>query len=613
MTSRSRTPIVLALFFASGASGLVYEVVWMRLLALTLSVTVYAVTTVLCAFMAGLALGAAGAGRIAHRLDRPLVAYGVVEIGIGLAGLVTPGILFHLAPAYVWVHDRLGASPFAFTAARFVLAFAVLLVPCTLMGATLPLLSRATIARHETIGRGAGALYAVNTFGAVLGVVAAGFVLLPQLGLWATSAVAAAVNMAIGVAAIALGARRAEGVDAAPDRTRVAMPWIVRLACMAFAVSGFTALGYEVLWTRALEQFTHNSTYAYSAMLAIFLLGLALGSAVASRAADGLRRPLLALGLVQVLIAASVLGGLVLYSRFDRLIPLTVGALGGIASWPRVVTLIFGEAAAVLLLTTLLFGATFPIVARIAVERVAVVGERIATAYVANTVGSIAGAVVVGFVLLPALGMRGGFMALVLVNLALGALVVLCVDRRALGVGIAGLAAAVGLVGLALVPHALFEQSYLRRFGRLLFYREEVTDTVMVTEDARGERMIRFGDGRGTAGTMSVRDDRMYAHIPLVLHPAPRRVLNICFGVGNSLSAVLQHAIERVDAVELSPGVVGAALLPLDQPRSPGRSARPPDDRRRPELPARYPRYLRRDPSRSSGAAHGRGRQLVYA
>jgi spermidine synthase len=574
VSSRARTLLVLALFLASGAAGLVYEVVWMRLLALTLSVTVYAVTTVLCAFMAGLALGAAVGGRIAPRVRRPLVAYGVAELGIGAVGLATPSILFNLAPAYVWIHDTLGGSQLAFTAARFVLAFAVLLVPCTLMGATLPLLGRATIARPEAIGRGAGALYAVNTLGAVVGVVAAGFVLLPWLGLWATSAVAAALNVAVGVTALALAWQETEQVDAGPARTRAPLPWSLRLVCLAFALSGFTALGYEVLWTRALEQFTHNSTYAYSAMLATFLLGLALGSALAGRAADRLRRPLLAFAVLQALIAISVLGGLVLYARFDRLVPATVAALGGIASWHRVIVLIFGEAAAVLFVTTLLFGATFPVVVRVVVERVAMVGERIAVAYVANTVGSIAGAVVVGFVLLPALGMRGAFVALMLTNLAVSVAVALGTAGRA-RVAVLGTAGVTALAALLIVPHGLFEQSYVRRFGKLLFYREEVTDTVMVTEDVRGGRMIRFGDGRGTAGTMSVRDDRMYAHIPLVLHPAPRRVLNICFGVGNSLSAVLAHPVERVDAVELSPGVVDAAPFfrstnhdPLADPRA---------------------------------------------
>ena len=563
--------MILALFLVSGVSGLVYEVVWMRLLTLTLSVTVYAVTTVLCAFMAGLALGAAGGGRLADRVRRPLLVYGLVEVGVGLTGIVTPSVLFRLAPAYVWLHDVLGGSPLAFTAARFALAFGVLLVPCTLMGATLPLLSRATIARDDAVGRGAGALYAVNTLGAVLGVVVAGFALIPWTGLWATSAVAASLNVLVGLGAIAIG-RAAVGATAGRARpTGAAMPGWVRLVCLAFAVSGFTALGYEVLWTRALEQFTHNSTYAYSAMLATFLFGLALGSALATGAADRLRRPLLALGVLEIAIGASVVVGLGVYARFDRLVPATVGALGGITSWPRVIALIFAQAGAVLLATTVLFGATFPVVARVVVDRLDAVGGRIAAAYVANTVGSIVGAVVVGFVLLPVLGMRGAFLALVVANLATGCALAVAGGARVAGAALAVVAAALALVA---VPPGLFERSFARRFGPLLFYREEVTDTVMVTQDQRGERMIRFGDGRGTAGTMTVRDDRMYAHIPLVLHPAPRDVLSICFGVGNSLSAILAHPVAHVDSVELSPGVVDAAPLfrktnrdPLSDPR----------------------------------------------
>ena len=557
MSSRPRTALILALFLVSGVSGLVYEVVWMRLLSLTLSVTVYAVTTVLCAFMTGLALGASAGGRLADRVRNPLLVYGLVELGVGVTGIITPSILFRLAPAYVWLHDVAGAGTLTFTAARFALAFVVLLVPCTLMGATLPLLSRATIARDDAVGRGAGALYAVNTLGAVLGVVVAGFALVPRAGLWATSAVAASLNLVVGLGAIAFG-RDGMAAGAAPSGVRVRMSARLRFVCFAFAISGFTALGYEVLWTRALEQFTHNSTYAYSAMLATFLLGLALGSAAATRTADGLRRPVLALGMLEVAIGASVVAGLLVYARFDRLVPAAVRAVGGITSWSRVVALIFAEAGAALFLTTLLFGATFPVVARIVVDRLDAVGARIAAAYVANTVGSIAGALVVGFVVLPALGMRGAFVTLVLANLGIGALLAIAGGGRVVG---AALAAVVAVLALVAVPPGLFEQSFARRFGPLLFYREEVTDTVMVTQDARGERMIRYGDGRGTAGTMTVRDDRMYAHIPLVLHPAPRDVLSICFGVGNSLAGILVHPVTHVDAVELSPGVVDAAPL----------------------------------------------------
>ena len=550
-------PLLLVLFFVSGASGLVYEVVWMRLLSLTLSVTVYAVTTVLCAFMAGLALGAAVAARFADRVPHPLRAYGLVEMGVAATALTTPTILFHLGPGYVWLHNHVGAIPLAFVFGRFLLAFAVLLLPCSLMGATLPVLARVAVERRDAVGRGAGTLYAVNTLGAVAGCVAAGFVLVPALGLSAASAIAAALNLAVGLVAALRGGRAPRAAGAAtPPPAR----WPARalLVCAAFALSGFTAMGYEILWTRGLEPFTHNSTYAYTAMLATFLFGIGLGSAGAATLADRVRRPLLALGLVELAIGGSVAGALFLYARFGTLVPAMAEALGGLTSWPHVVALIFAEAGALLFATTLLYGATFPLVARAVVDQLERLGGRIGAAYAANTVGAIAGALATGFILLPALGMRDTFVALVLVNLGLGAALALVAAPRpgALAAG-AGVVFAVATLGL--VPARLFEARFVERFGRLLFYREQVTDTVMVTEDAGGARMIRYADGRGTAGTMTAPEDRMYGHEAMLLHPAPRRVLNICFGVGNSLASVLTYPVERVDVVELSPGVVDAA------------------------------------------------------
>ncbi|HVO25594.1 MAG TPA: fused MFS/spermidine synthase [Candidatus Margulisiibacteriota bacterium] len=553
--------VLFTLFFASGACGLIYEVVWIRLLTLTLSVTVYALTTVLCAFMAGLALGSWLAGRWADRLQRPLLAFGAAEFGVGTTGVLTLVALFNLGPAYVWLHNQLGGAGPAFTLARFSLAFAVLLVPCTLMGTTLPMLSRAAVAHSGVVGRRAGGLYAVNTLGAVLGCLAAGFGLIPNMGLYATSLTAAVVNVSVGLLAMGLG-RRATSARSIPQATkgslRASMPPRVQLVCLAFALSGFTAMGYEVLWTRALEQFTHNSTYAYTAILATFLLGLGAGSALAAAVADRLLQPLRMLGLIEAGIGISVVAALILYPLLVVLVPAAAAAVGGLTSWWRVIVLIFAQAAVVLLPMTLLFGATFPFVARAVVHSVDSVGQRIAAAAVANTVGSILGALLVGFVILPTLGMRGSFMLLVLLNCVVAAVLLLASDRRQVVPVVAGLMAVVAFA-VVIVPPQLFERTFAERFGRLLFYREEVTDTVMVTEDTKGERLIRYGDGRGTAGTATMREDRMYAHIPLLLHPDPRRILNICFGVGNTLASVTTYPIERVDCVELSPGVVHAA------------------------------------------------------
>ncbi len=560
--SADALPLVplLLLFTGSGAAALVYEVVWIRQLSLTLSVTVYALTTVLCAFMAGLALGAALAGRLADRLERPLVAFGCAELLIAVCGLAVPGVLDGLAPAYVWLYEAFDGLGPGLHVARFALAFSVLLVPTTLMGTTLPFLSRAAIGRVDVAGSHAGALYAANTIGAVAGVVLAGFLLIPSAGLRATCAMAAAVNVSIGAASVAAGwrrrqrvaSRRAEGAPARPSREAA-------LAALAFGVSGFTAMGYEVLWTRSLEHFTHNSTYAYSAMLATFLAGLGLGSAALARRSDGIRRPLLAIGLVQLAIGASVVAALSLYARFESLVPAAAAALGGITSWPRAVALIFGEAGLTLLPTTLLFGAMFPLVAKTVVESAGAVGRSIGFAYVANTVGSILGALLVGFALLPAVGIRDAFATLVAANLAAAALLALSAAPGRTGLAVAGAAFAVSVLAFEWVPEHLLEDQFRRRFGTLRFYREEVTDTVMVTESPDGHRMIRYGDGRGTAGTWTVVEDRMYAHIPMLLHDDPKRVLQIGFGVGNTLASVATYPIEQVVCAELSPGVVDAA------------------------------------------------------
>ncbi|MCP5068577.1 MAG: hypothetical protein GY946_18605 [bacterium] len=573
---------LLCLFLVSGACGLVYEVVWMRVLSLTLSVTVYAVTTVLCAYMGGLAVGAAIAGRIADRLPRPLVVFGLAEMGIGVLGLLVPRILFGIGPVEIWLHSYLGGSGFAYGAARFAVAASVLLVPCTLMGMTLPLLSRAAVRDRDDVAVGAGGLYAFNSLGAVLGCLASGYYLIPNLGLQATSTLAALFNLGLGLAAVVLGMRSdalqiegpREPSTAAGTPVHGSNRTAVRLAIVAFGVSGFTSLGLEVLWTRALEQFTHNSTYAYTSMLAIFLLGIGGGSALSSRVANRTRRPLFAFGLLELAIGASVIVSLLIYMNLLDWIPAVTAATGGLQSWYRAVAMIFGVAVVTMLVTTTLFGATFPYVARAVVERVDHIGHRIATAYAVNTVGAILGSVIVGFILLPSLGLRDSFAVLILMNLALGALLVACRnagDQPTTDSGIAsdvfgpagitaiGVAIALAASTFILLPQDLFKDIYAERYHKLLMYREQVTDIVMVTEDEHGERMIRYGDGRGTAGTKTYREDRSYAHVALMFHPKPERILNICFGVGNSLSSVTQYPVKSIVQVELSPGVVQAA------------------------------------------------------
>ncbi|HMH49936.1 MAG TPA: fused MFS/spermidine synthase [Candidatus Acidoferrum sp.] len=286
---RAGFEIIWLCFFLSGATGLVYQVVWLRMLGLVFGHTVHAITTVLAAFMAGLALGSFVFGRVAPRLKNLVATYGWLEIGIGLYCPAIPFLLSAAAWAYLGLHAKLGFSYGTFSLIQFALVFFLLLAPTTLMGGTLPVLSQALARREFAVGRTVGVLYSLNTAGAVFGVVLAGYFLLPAVGNRITLFSAAVANLAVGGIALLLARRRrpalaAEQEPATTVDTAVTdrMSLGARLTVLALAVSGGVSMIYEVAWTRALALVIGSSTYAFTAMLVAVLAGIAGGSALYS-------------------------------------------------------------------------------------------------------------------------------------------------------------------------------------------------------------------------------------------------------------------------------------------------------------------------------------------
>jgi len=545
--------LVLAAFVLSGASGLVYEVLWTRMLSLTFGVTVFATSAVLAAYMAGLGLGSWLAGRRADRAADPVRVYATLEIGVGLYALAVPAILHALTPTYVALARPLEGHFLLFNVARAGLAFLVLLVPTTLMGGTVPLIGRYLVTRADAVGWSIGLLYAVNTAGAVLGCLLAGFVLIGTLGMWRTTLLAATVNLGIGLALFVLprSARPESRPAPAPSAARAPRPAAARLAIAVFAASGFSALAYEVVWTRVLLTHLHNSTYAFSAMLAVFLFGLAAGDALAMRAYDRLARPLFWLGVVEVGIGVSVVVAALAYG------PLRDFGNPASRSWAYALLHMFLRAGIVLLPGALLFGMTFPLVARVVTRGVGSVGRDLSDAYAANTIGGVLGSLAGGFALVPALGLRGTMVTLAGGNVLLGVACWLAtVDgRRRIALAATGLGLA--LLPAAVIPKTIFFDALESKLLRLLYYAEGVTDTTGVWEVATsGDRIVTYGDGRGTAGTSTDVVNRTQGHLAHLLHPHPTRSLQICFGVGNTLAAAALHPeVERLDCVELSPHV----------------------------------------------------------
>jgi spermidine synthase len=544
--------LVLVCFFLSGVCGLVYEVVWMRRLALTFGITVFATSTVLAAFMAGLALGS---WLVARRIDQspnPVRVYAWLEIGVGAYALAVPAIFGALEPLYVTAANLLEGRFLLFNLVRALLAFAALLLPTTLMGATVPAIGRYLVERGAGVGWNVGLLYALNTFGAVVGCVAAGFWLVPTLGLSRTILSAAATNIAIGVGLLAarVGDRSAVTVppptpEAAPVSSR-----LVWVAALVFAGSGFSALAYEVVWTRVLVVYVHNTTYAFSVMLAVFLAGLALGDALLVPIYDRLRRPLVWLGVVQVAIGLSVVIAAAAYVplRTERLV---------LTSWEGALGLMVWRSGLVLLPGALLFGMTFPLTARVVCREGQRVGRALGLTYAANTVGAIGGSLAGGFLLVPFFGLRGTLVLLSALNIGLGALCWLAATRGAARIALVATALVLLVVPWRGVPTQMFFQALEPKSQRLIYYREGVTDTTGVWESRTdGHREITYGDLRGTAGTHTETPNRIQGHLAHLLHPNPRRSLQICFGVGNTLAAAALHPeVEQLDCVELSPHV----------------------------------------------------------
>jgi len=677
--------VILACFLLSGTSGLVYQVIWVRQLELVFGTTAFAASTVLTAFMAGLALGSYFFGRNAHRTRRPLRLYGLLELGIGLYGLAIPHIFTWLPGLYEPIWLRLHLSFVLLTLIRFIIAILVLIVPTVLMGATLPVLASYYADGARSIGLRVGQLYSVNTFGAVVGAAAAGFLLIPTLGMRSTSYIAASINLILAAAALAIsrfvqqrspaggpaavaspeqvmpverlpelpetntrarirashaGVSQSSSVvkraprrfsrlqaylqaveDASPDRRAILV------VLVAFSLSGFVALSYEVIWSRVLALIIGSSVYAFSIMLSTFLVGLAVGSAVGSKLVDRLRRPLVVFALIQLGVGCTSLVGAYL---FDQL-PFVFVSLYRVLAASNIAILLlarFVVTSLVMIAPTILLGALFPLVVRIVYGGVSTsrsearqtdTGRTVGNVYAVNTLGAIGGAFASGFVLIPSLGMLGSLRIAVAANFFL-ALIVFLASRRAgqrgspkaAGRGAKTSAAArparttswAGILASALLivftaavappwDYAVMSsgvyryapqvarashQEFFDYFsekgqGETAFYKEGVSATVVVQR--KGNDRVLKVNGKPDASTAGdLPTQVLIGSMPLLLRQKTDDCLVIGLGSGVTLGSVEQFPLKHVTCVELEPAVIEASHYfddvnnrPLEDPR----------------------------------------------
>lgn len=569
--------IVAVLFLLSGASGLVYEVVWTRTLTTFFGSTLYGVATVLSAFMGGLALGSWLIGKRADAMRKPLMAYGLFEIGIGAAALLFPHLLRATQPLIGSFYATGGESTFyVFSLIRFVVVFLLLLIPTTLMGATLPILSRAVTANFARAGRSVGGLYALNTAGAVVGVFATGFYMLEHFGIAHTTLVAVAMNALIGIAAILIGKATPDLVDPADDvldevHDGVELsPAALRVVLISYGVSGFVALAYQVCWTRALIfsfESLKSTTYSFSGMLIVFLLGLAIGSAVMQAVVDRQRNLLRFYGMLQV--GIGLFGGASYYmiqrsfNAWPELYP------DGTLRYGIAVLNVMMKTAETIGIPTLMMGMAFPVVVRLTMGSLRRLGKDVARVYAINTAGAIVGSFLCGFALIPLLGIVGTMALLCAMNLALAA-VIFFVNEEIPGGARNVLIGGCAIVAVVLPLRMVLSDSRLQRIQRnehFIHYEEGAMATISVVANESDDRTI-YVDDVGVAGTDKVllTDQKSLAHVPMVLLGGKaEHTLSVGFGSGGASYSYTLYANDKdINTIEIAPEVLRAAPVLTD-------------------------------------------------
>jgi len=549
------TPLPRLLVLAtmlSGAAALVDEMVWVRLLGQVFGHTAYAVQVVLAVFFAGVAAGSAASDRWLLSPRRLLIAYAAVELGVGLAALLFPWMVGRAIPLY----DRV--APLALETGpahlcRLATGALLLAVPTALMGASLPLLLRWAAAAGAD--GATGSLYAANTLGGAAGAWTSAFVLVPGLGVAGALRAAAAASAV--AAAIAVGLARPTRVwttdrpGRAAARGRAVSPLPAGAAPLLLFLGGLEAIALEVVWTRALDQRLSGTVYAFATVLSVFLVGLAGGSA-AYRALRPKLDPLPLLISVETILCVAVVASLYAIRLVPRLAGPDAAALGSgfVRQAVAVESLASG---AVLLLPCTGLGFVFPLLVDLGRAQ----GPRVGSLLAVNSLGCVAGPLAAGLFLLPRLGLRDSLLLLAALLASISvALWILTRREGAPRWTPAG-------VSLAFVL-ALAAPREIRYWGpppeRLVDYREDPAATVSVVTAGSGPPLLKVND-RILGGGFSVFSEHRQGHLPMLLHPDPRRVLLLGVGTGNTAGAILLHRPDRLVGAELVQGALDLARI----------------------------------------------------
>ena len=579
---------IYVMFLASGAASLIYQVVWFKQLQFVLGSSTFAVSMTVAGFFFGLSLGSWLGGKLADRVRRPLGAYALLELALGILAILVTLFLSNWSAWAPGLAPLVGDPSFKGGLLTVVFSFGTLVLPTMLMGATLPILAKHVVREHTVLAQRIGVLYGVNTLGAAIGCAAVGFVLIGALGVLQSAFVGSLVYLSNAALAGVLTRRAARNGSSAAT-TSVAAPqtsppaptdssWRTTVLVAVFAVSGFASIAYEVLWFRVLANFQVHTVFAFSAMLATYLVGLVLGAFICARFLAPRKDRLLAyFARLQLLIAV---GGL-----------LTVGLLGrsrnmalafnewmqplnsqrGLFDWLAGTTETMFLCVVVLLLPTTLIGISLPLASELTIQHVSVLGRRLGRLYALNTLGGTLGSLTAGFVLVPYLGTQASLTLIVVLNLLLFLVVVASqpslrgdgrLRRLSVG-GIVFVCAGTWILGPRYLTAA---QTAFEKAGVLAFRETRDATFVVLGYQSEGTGAFQQLLVNGWSYANNSMPGRRYmatlAHLPALLHRDPRSALIGCIGTGTTVGSLTLHPeLRKIVAVDLSEAVFDFAPL----------------------------------------------------
>lgn len=564
----TRTRLYAALLFLSGAAALIYQVLWIRQLSLVVGSEVYSITIAVSAFFTGLAAGSFVFGRMADRSQRPLRFCAILELVIAIAGVVVTSLLPLASGPFVTLESHVG--PLA-----WLLPFLLVGTPALSMGGTLPVMIRCVARDCSAVSAAGGWVYAVNTAGGIAGSLLPTFILLRWTGVRSAAFAAAFFNLTAVAGLLILDRGSVEHHVArltVVDRNSAAIPADTRLALTLYAIAGAVALGYEVVWSQALAQFMSTRVFAFSVVLAAYLAGLSIGSAIYTRYSRAVRDTwsvfallIAGAGLLALLeIAALGVWQLRVQYSIAQVVLIATGS-----EFARMCAMFAVAAVGVVFVPTLLLGAAFPAAMQL-VAREGRIGADTGAILALNTAGGIAGTLLTGFLLIPRLGLVRSLLALAILSATLGVLAVV------LGAGVhtKWKPAVVAIACVVLVVGFFTPQDRLARLlllsrggGNLIFYSESHGGTVAVGEQQNEDHVFRrlYIQGVSNSGDTlpSMRYMRLQALLPLLIHSGdPKSSLVIGFGTGITAGATLRYTgLMQRTCVELLPSVVKAGAL----------------------------------------------------